>query len=277
MPIDAFIRCSSKMNDVGLWRPGSVLARGGCRALRRKCNRGRSRRSAGQCRRRRRVDVVDPVHRLGIGLDVGQVEVDDDRLLPAAAQHARQRLGVAGVDLLVRHERRHVDEVAGTGLGGEFEPVAPLHPRAARHDVDDALDRAVVMRAGLRPGMDDDGAGPQLLRAHPRVRDRRGAVHPRRLRGVGVELARAHDAHAVQAPLRFEGHRGRPPAAQTRIGHPRGGTRKRRAGAAGAQPRFGASRRRASSGAMPARRAKSSSCSSPMRPTAKYRASGCAR
>jgi hypothetical protein len=31
------------------------------------------------------MDVVDPVYRLGIGLDIGQVEVDDDRLLPAAA------------------------------------------------------------------------------------------------------------------------------------------------------------------------------------------------
>ena len=37
-----------------------------------------------------RVDVVDPVHVLGIGFDLGQVEVDDDRLLVAAHDDARR-------------------------------------------------------------------------------------------------------------------------------------------------------------------------------------------
>jgi len=63
------------------------------------------------------------MHFFRVGLDVGQVEVHDDRLLAAAHENARQRLVVAGVDLLVRDERRHVDEVAGAGFGGEFEPV----------------------------------------------------------------------------------------------------------------------------------------------------------
>ena len=41
---------------------------------------------------RRRVDVVHPVHFLGL-LDHRDVEVHDHRLLAAAAEHARQRLG----------------------------------------------------------------------------------------------------------------------------------------------------------------------------------------
>jgi hypothetical protein len=44
--------------------------------------------------------------------DDRNVEVDDHRLLAAAHKHARERLVVVRVDLLVRNVRRHVDEVA---------------------------------------------------------------------------------------------------------------------------------------------------------------------
>ena len=71
------------------------------------------------------------------------------------------------------------------------------------NDVDHAFDRAVMVRAGLGLGMDDHGAGPQLFRAGARLRDRGGAVHTRRLRGVDVEFVGMHDAHAVQTPFRF--------------------------------------------------------------------------
>src|ERR687891_1374989 len=62
-----------------------------------------------------RVVRVDPdlLGRLG-GLDL---EIDHHRLLVAAHQHAFERLVGARVDLLVRHEGRHEDEVAGIGLG----------------------------------------------------------------------------------------------------------------------------------------------------------------
>ena len=111
------------------------------------------------------VQVVDPAHLLRLGLDVGQVEVHDDRLLAAAHEHAGQRLVSTALISWCGHVRRHEDEVAGTGLGDELQPLAPAHPRAPLTDVDDALDRAVVMRAGLRVGMDDDGPRPQLLGA----------------------------------------------------------------------------------------------------------------
>src|SRR5476651_1756850 len=85
------------------------------------------------------------------------VEVDGDGLVVGADQHAFERLGVRGVDLLVRDIRRHIDEVAGSGLGGELELVAPAHAGAALHNVDHALEMAVVMRAGLGVGVDGHG------------------------------------------------------------------------------------------------------------------------
>ena len=93
-----------------------------------------------------RVNVVHPLHVLGIGFDIGQVEVDDDRLLVAADDDARQRCVGTGVDLLVRHVRRDVDEVAGPGFRGEFEMVAPPHPGASRNHIDHALEVSVVVR-----------------------------------------------------------------------------------------------------------------------------------
>ena len=78
------------------------------------------------------VDRVDPVHVLGFfdWVDVG--DVDDDRFVVRADQYAFQRLRGVGVDFLMRHVRRHVDEVARAGFRHVFESVAPAHPRSPR-------------------------------------------------------------------------------------------------------------------------------------------------
>ena len=105
------------------------------------------------------VHGIDPQHRLRLfhRLDV---EIDRDRLAVAAHQHAFQHLVAAGVDFLVRHVGRHEDEIAGAGLGGELQLLAPAHPRLALHDIDDAFEMAVMMRAGLGVGPDGHGARP---------------------------------------------------------------------------------------------------------------------
>jgi hypothetical protein len=146
------------------------------------------------------VDRVDPGHvfRLLHRLDV---EVDHHRLVVAAHQHALQGLVGRGVDLLVRHVRRHIDEVAGPGLGGEFQLLAPAHPGAAADHIDHALQRSVVMRAGLGAGVDVHRAGPQLLRPDPGEVDRRRAVHAERLGRVGVERAAGDDPDAGMLPV----------------------------------------------------------------------------
>src|SRR5436190_3207177 len=106
----------------------------------------------------------------------------------------------------MRDEGRDVDEVAGAGFGHEFELVAPAHARLAAHHVDHALDRAVVVGAGLCLGVDDDGAGPEFLGAGARVGDGGGAVHAGGLRGVDVELVGVDNAHARVLPFGFGGH-----------------------------------------------------------------------
>src|SRR5229473_2015630 len=145
------------------------------------------------------VDRVHPLHRLRL-LDSLDIQVDHNRFLAAAHQHAFQRL-VGRVDLLVRHEGGHEDEVARPRLGQVLEPVAPAHPRPAFHHVDDALQLSVVVRARLRAGMDGHGAGPQLPRPRAGVIDRRGARHAGRLGRVRVQLVGMDDADPVLPPV----------------------------------------------------------------------------
>ena len=57
------------------------------------------------------------------------------------------------------------------------------------------------MGAGLGVGVDGHGAGPDLLRPDAGEVDRRGAIHARRLRGVGVELVAGDDPDAFRLPV----------------------------------------------------------------------------
>lgn len=147
-----------------------------------------------------RVSVVNPPDLLG-RLNRGYVQVDDDRFLPASHEYAFERLIGAGVDLLVRHVRRDVDEVAGSGVSGELEMIAPTYASAAFDDVDDAFKLAVMMRSGFGVGMDGDSARPQFTRAGSCVSDRSSAIHSGCLRRVRVELARVNDANSVMFPV----------------------------------------------------------------------------
>src|SRR5579862_1956621 len=145
------------------------------------------------------VDRIDPQHgfRLLHRLDV---EIDGDGLAVAAHQHAFQHLIRAGIDLLMRHVRRDEDEIARIGLGGELQMLAPAHARLAAHHIDDALEMAVMMRAGFGIGLDRHRAGPQFLRAGAGKIDRGFAIHAGRRRHIGIELIARNDAHAVVLP-----------------------------------------------------------------------------
>jgi hypothetical protein len=78
------------------------------------------------------VDVVDPMNPFGIRLDFGQAEIHHDGLLAASHDHARQLRIRAAVDLLVRDERRDVDEVPRSRLGDELAPPRAVVIAAAR-------------------------------------------------------------------------------------------------------------------------------------------------
>ena len=131
----------------------------------------------------------------------GDIEVDDDRLLAAADDDGFDGFVGAGVEFLMRDVGRNVDEIAGAGFVDELKVVAPAEAGAAADDVDDGFEFTVMVGAGFGVGMDNDGASPEFLRAGFRMGDGFGAGHAGRLEGVGIELAAADDAEAVELPV----------------------------------------------------------------------------
>src|ERR1700712_4840939 len=170
---------------------------------------------------------VCPRHTFGLA-GAFDVQVDDDRVLAATGNHALQRLVVEGVDLLVWHKRRDVDETARACLVGVLQSLTPTHPGPAAEDVDDAFEFAVMVRTGPRARIDGDRPGPQLLRPDPVVRNRGGAIHARGLWCVEIQRIGRDDHHALRAPVwvgvRFHGHavEGRTAAGDLRAGGPSG-------------------------------------------------------
>src|ERR1700733_8430946 len=146
------------------------------------------------------VQVIDPAYRLG-PLHRLYFEVVHQAGLPAARQNTVKLQVLAGIDLLVRYIGRHVNEITGPGLGDEFEPISPAQACDAAHNIDHALQVAVMMRAGLGPGIDGHRAGPELRRARAIGRHRRATLHAKGLRGIGIEFARRDDPHALEPPL----------------------------------------------------------------------------
>src|SRR5262249_26067965 len=126
-----------------------------------------------------------------------------DWLLPAADHDALHRISRIGIDLLVRNEWRHVDEISGSGILDEFQPVAPPESRAALHYVKNGLEIAMMMSAGLCVRLHDNRARPPFVGARPRVRNGRGASHAGCLRRVAVQLASPDDPDAMLFPIRF--------------------------------------------------------------------------
>ncbi|MCD6073303.1 MAG: hypothetical protein K0Q70_186 [Rhodospirillales bacterium] len=144
-----------------------------------------------------RVDPIDLLrffHRIDVG------DIDDHGLVVGAHEDAFEDVVRIGVDFLVGHIRRHEDEVARIGFGGEFEPVAPTHARLAADDENHTFQSAVMMHPRLGVGRDFDCPGPDLLRADAGMIDRHLAEHSRRLRRIRIELIALDDPHAIVLP-----------------------------------------------------------------------------
>ena len=109
------------------------------------------------------VNRVDPVHFLRLHYRINVGNVHHNGLVVRAHEHALKRLVRAGIDFLMRHEGRHIDEISGPSLGHILEVVAPPHTGLAAHHVDHTLKLAMVVHAGLGVGLDGDGPGPDLL------------------------------------------------------------------------------------------------------------------
>src|SRR5262249_34966389 len=153
---------------------------------------------------------VDPQDRLRFLYRLN-IEIDRDGFAITAHQDAFQDLIRTGVDFLMRHVRRDKNEIAGIGLGGKFQPLAPSHPRFAAHDVNYAFQMAMMMSPGLRVRLDRYRAGPQLFGAGASEVDRCFAIHSRSRRHVGIELIARYDANAIVLPaLRVVGRHSPP-------------------------------------------------------------------
>ena len=144
--------------------------------------------------------------RVGLGrlrriFGTGNIQIDDDRFLPASDDDGFDGFVGAGVEFLVGNVRRNVDEIAWAGFVHEFEVISPAEAGAAANDINYGFEFAMVVRTGLGVGMDDDGAGPKFLRADFGVGDGFGAGHSGSLRGVRIELAAADDAETVRFPV----------------------------------------------------------------------------
>ena len=129
------------------------------------------------------------------------IEVYDDWILPAADDYRLAWLVVSGVDLLMRHVRRDVDEVARAGFLAEFKVIAPAHAGAALHDVEYRFEFAMVMRPGFCIGLHNDRTGPKLAGSGARVGDGGSARHARSLRRVGIEFTSPYDLDSAILPV----------------------------------------------------------------------------
>jgi hypothetical protein len=135
------------------------------------------------------------------GLGSFQVQIHDDRILTASYHDRFARFVDPGVDFLVRHIRRHVNEISRTGFLAEFQSIAPPHARAAAHDVENRLEFAVMVRPGFSVRIYDDRTGPQFGSAGARVRDGGFPGHARSLGSVRVERAGSDDFDSVLFPI----------------------------------------------------------------------------
>src|SRR5258706_15587614 len=124
------------------------------------------------------------------------VQVHHDRFLAAAYDDSLDRLIGPRVHLLMRDVRGDVDEIAGPGFFDVFEALTPTEAGAAADDVENGLELPMVVRRCAGGGFHGDGAGPQFARAGAGMSDGGGTGHPRSLRGVRVQLARADDPDA---------------------------------------------------------------------------------
>ena len=60
----------------------------------------------------------------------------------------------------MRHEGRHVDEIARAGFLDELQVIAPAEAGAPANDVENRLELTMMMRAGAGRGLDRNGSRP---------------------------------------------------------------------------------------------------------------------
>ena len=105
------------------------------------------------------MESVDPVYLLQ-RLRRLNVEVDNYRLLIITHDDAGEWFVLTRIDLLMGHERWHIDEVTRASFGNEFETLSPPHPRPATDYVNYALQFSVMMGPCFGVRVDGNGTHP---------------------------------------------------------------------------------------------------------------------
>src|SRR5260370_29769870 len=106
-----------------------------------------------------------------------------------------KRLRIRRIDLHVRQEGRHMDEIAGFRARSVFAPRAPADFADARQDIGDRLLLSMMMDARTGSRLDLEQPAPQR-RLHAELRSDRGQAHGAwRLCRSRVESGRADNAN----------------------------------------------------------------------------------
>ena len=129
------------------------------------------------------------------------IQIDDHRVLTATDYDGFTWLIGASVYLLVRNERRNIDEITRPGFITKLKRIAPAHASAPAHNVEHCFQLAMMMRPGFGIRLHDHSPGPKLGGAGTGVRNGSSARHPRRLRSVSVQGSGANDFDAVLFPV----------------------------------------------------------------------------
>ena len=130
-----------------------------------------------------------------------QLQIDDDRFLPAADNNSFARLVGESIDFLMRHVRGNINEVTRPGFSAEFQTVSPPHACAAANDVKNGLQFPMVMRTRLGVRLHHHRTRPQLTRTRPGVSDSGSTRHSGRLWRIQVQIACCNDLDTVVLPV----------------------------------------------------------------------------
>src|SRR5580704_8525292 len=104
---------------------------------------------------------------------------------------------------LMRHVGRNVNEVSRSSLRGVFQMFAPPHAGAPAYDIDNALERSMMVRSSSGVRFDSDRPCPDFLGSDASVVDSRGTGHSGRLRSVLIQRIARNDPDAVALPFVF--------------------------------------------------------------------------
>ena len=131
------------------------------------------------------------------------IQIHDNRILPASDHHGLTRYIYPGIDFLMRDVGRNINEIARAGFVAELQPIAPAHPGPTSDDVYNSLQFAMMVRTGLGVRLNHYGTGPQLTCPGTRMSNGGGPCHSRSLGRVHVQFPRMHDLHTIVFPVQM--------------------------------------------------------------------------